>query len=462
MTPQEPTVPPLDAIDHLHLHVSHRDAAEAWYARVLGLRRVPELAHWAQDGGPLTLADRGHTLHLALFERPGRTTGQGSVALRVSAEGFAAWQAHLARELGDAPAPVDHGESVSIYFHDPDGNPFEITHYEVAHNASALHALLTDELTRAVEHGGTPDGGTLSTHLPMALHALAALGASPLRLRAWAARHFAAVPAAPAWPALAQREAEALDALQREGAQAVLAQRLPALLPHAGAVGFHVLIRAAHAWESGHTAQLARALAYWSLREFSVPGVEASSAPPLDLSAWTAALLALPRVGQEAAWIALRMRDAAARTDVQAVASRLQLEGDAPAQLRALGRWAAQAYAQSGNFTLLHALTATRALTRLWPVLAPSHHGPVLRTFTTQLAAALLGSRWTGRARTDRPALADADWTTLCRAAVAHDDEHAIKAVHAAWDMGQRVQDDPDPVWRLAAARALASFDAGP
>jgi hypothetical protein len=81
----------------------------------------------------------------------------------------------------------------------------------------------------------------------------------------------------------------------------------------------------------------------------------------------------------------------------------------------------------------------------------------VLRTFTTQLAAALVGSRWTGRPRTDRPALADADWATLRRAAVAHDDEHAIKAVHAAWDLGQRVQDDPDPVWRFAAARALAN-----
>ena len=39
------------------------------------------------------------------------------------------------------------------------------------------------------------------------------------------------------------------------------------------------------------------------------------------------------------------------------------------AQLRQLGRWAAAAYADSGNFTLLHGLTATRALTRLLPEL---------------------------------------------------------------------------------------------
>ena len=43
----------------------------------------------------------------------------------------------------------------------------------------------------------------------------------------------------------------------------------------------------------------------------------------------------------------------------------------------------------------------------------------------------------------------------LRAAAIAHNDEHAIKLVHTAWQFGRL---DPDPVWRQAAARALQSF----
>lgn len=455
MTGTEHQAPRLDAIDHLHVHVGNRAAAETWYARILGLQRVPELAHWARDGGPLTLSDRAHALHLALFERPVPVSGHAPIALRVTAEGLRAWQAHLARELGSAPPLEDHGESASIYFRDPDGNAFEITHYEVADNSATLEALLTEELAYAVEYGATTAGDALSSHLPMALHALAALGAPPLRLRAWAARHFAAADLAPAWPELAQRETEILAALQRDGADAVLALRLPTLLAHAGAVAFHAMIRTAHAWESGHLGQLARALAYWSLRDMPLPASPATSAPPLDLASWTQALLALPRMGTDRPLIQQRMCCAAERPDFQAVAPRLRLAGDPWAQLRQLGHWAAQAYTDSGNFTLLHALTGSRALTRLLPLLPAPQHAAVVRGFGWQLAAALVASRWTGECRPHVPA---ADWDTLRQTAIAHEDEHAIKAVHAAWDLGQLVPHDPDPVWRQAAARALASF----
>lgn len=123
--------PVFQAIDHLHLHVRDRAAAEAWYAQALGLRRVPELAHWAAGGGPLTLSDPAGVLHLALFERPVQPH-HATLALRVDAAGFAAWRAHLASVLGQELKVVNHRESISVYFTDPDGNPFEITTYEVA------------------------------------------------------------------------------------------------------------------------------------------------------------------------------------------------------------------------------------------------------------------------------------------------------------------------------------------
>ncbi len=129
------TAPTLERIDHIHVFVRDRAAAEAWYARVLGLRRVPELEVWAADGGPLTLGntsgEKFGSIHLALFERPAQAC-RSTIALGVSAAAFADWRRHLTGVLGHEPAFEDHGLSWSLYFSDPDGNPFEITSYEVA------------------------------------------------------------------------------------------------------------------------------------------------------------------------------------------------------------------------------------------------------------------------------------------------------------------------------------------
>ncbi len=121
--------PALDGIDHVHVFVTDRAAAEGWYARVLGLSRVTRLAGWAADGGPLTLADASGRIHLALFER-GAQACRSTIALAVSAQGFMAWRAHLAVALGKPARTEDHQLSWSMYFADPDGNPYEITSYE--------------------------------------------------------------------------------------------------------------------------------------------------------------------------------------------------------------------------------------------------------------------------------------------------------------------------------------------
>jgi catechol 2,3-dioxygenase-like lactoylglutathione lyase family enzyme len=124
-------VPALGRIDHVHVFVADRVAAEAWYGRVLGLKRLREYEQWAADGGPLTLADASGAIHLALFERPAQRN-RSTIAFGVDAAGFAAWRLGLAAELGAAALKFeDHGAAQSIYFSDPDGNPYEITTYEV-------------------------------------------------------------------------------------------------------------------------------------------------------------------------------------------------------------------------------------------------------------------------------------------------------------------------------------------
>ena len=119
----------LEQIDHVHIYVSDRQKAEAWYRTVLGLVRVPALAFWAEDGGPLVLENKTGTIHLALFEslKSHRTT----VAFRVNATVFGQFIRHLKTHSIEVE-PVDHSLCWSIYFEDPYNNPFEITTYDYA------------------------------------------------------------------------------------------------------------------------------------------------------------------------------------------------------------------------------------------------------------------------------------------------------------------------------------------
>jgi catechol-2,3-dioxygenase len=121
--------PLLQATDHVHVFVQDRAAAQRWYAEVLGLFPTPGLAFWAADGGPLTLQDAANTVHIALFERP-RQANRATIALRTTAEGLRAWQAHLAGFADLKVSFEDHEVALCIYLSDPDGNPYEVTTYE--------------------------------------------------------------------------------------------------------------------------------------------------------------------------------------------------------------------------------------------------------------------------------------------------------------------------------------------
>jgi catechol-2,3-dioxygenase len=118
-------VPALIAIDHIHVSVKDRKSAEQWYRDILGLERLVEFEQWVTDKGPLTIG-KGN-IHLALFES--ESVQNTVVAFSVTAENFFAWIDHLKDK--DIPVNIfDHDLSWSIYFRDPDGNPFEITTYE--------------------------------------------------------------------------------------------------------------------------------------------------------------------------------------------------------------------------------------------------------------------------------------------------------------------------------------------
>jgi catechol-2,3-dioxygenase len=130
--------PALTGVDHVHVLVRDRAAAVVWYRDVMGLAPMPELAVWQADGGPLTLADASGRVHIALFERAPVADNKTVIALGADAAAFVQWREHLTRSLGKAPTVVDHDLSLSLYFNDPDGNPYEITTYDVASARAAL------------------------------------------------------------------------------------------------------------------------------------------------------------------------------------------------------------------------------------------------------------------------------------------------------------------------------------
>jgi catechol-2,3-dioxygenase len=111
------------------VYVADRGAAESWYKRVLGLTRTKEYEFWAVDGGPLTIQNSEGTVHIALFERNPMKT-RSTIALGVSAVEYMEWKRHLVQELDEPPASEDHELSLSLYFKEPDGNPYDITTYE--------------------------------------------------------------------------------------------------------------------------------------------------------------------------------------------------------------------------------------------------------------------------------------------------------------------------------------------
>lgn len=127
--------PNLERIDHIHVYVSNRVSATEWYSKVLGLSKIPEFEFWASDGGPLTISNSSGSIHLALFERPAEKR-HSTIAFSTSATEFLAWQTHLTNFFGHEIKAIDHELSWSLYFADPDGNPFEITSYDYSTLAS--------------------------------------------------------------------------------------------------------------------------------------------------------------------------------------------------------------------------------------------------------------------------------------------------------------------------------------
>ncbi len=299
--------------------------------------------------------------------------------------------------------------------------------------------------------------GQLSNHLPMAQQALLELGASAARLQAWSEGQEAMLePRTAARPGrivigrdLGRPDSDAAwrahfaARIAEVGSAGALREALALLLPGAGAIAFHGLIRTGHAVLAGHDGELAAGLAHWASHFMPLP--TANDGPPLELADWLRALVTLPRPTYPAgSLITGRMQAWGDSTGFAAVAGRLH---HGPQTLRDLALLAARTYAATGNFTVLHLLTASHACA----VLEPWWPAPELaRGFSIAAAAGLLASGAEPALMLDRPPCRP--WPALISATCGQDDAHVIKLTHAAWRLGRRW---PDPAWRRAVERAI-------
>lgn len=318
-------------------------------------------------------------------------------------------------------------------------------------------------------------GNGLADHLPMLLHAMHALGASPERRAAYVSQYaqrleprYTATLSTTSWRDL-RGNIDAFDLLDKkfsariaaEGRDAVLRDLLPALIPGVGASAFHGLIRCGHAITARHDGELARGLAYWAAAWFKLlPYEEAGDlpVPTLDLATWLARAHDLVTTADtEPPRIVLRMKAWAASPQFAGLAPALRADRDT---LDVVARFAATLYAQTGNFTVMHMVTSVHALL----VLRPWFEDPVLaaRWFGVSLFAALRAARLT------REQIAHAlhalaapnpasetplpSWEVLAAGAIASDDDHAAKIVYSSRALFEMLGDE---VFHAAAARGV-------
>jgi hypothetical protein len=300
----------------------------------------------------------------------------------------------------------------------------------------------------------------------MALHALQLLGADSDRLRNFYGLYstrlsplqhpLAAGAAAAEAPSLGRVEdytrwrAWFERRLNDDGKDQVLRDMLPVLARGSSGAAFHGLIRTGHAVRVGHAGELAAALAYWACRYHPLP---VESIETLDVLGWLAGLADIAR-RHAGTWpsrdlITEEVADRAAAPGFAEAACAL----DASRVLE-VARLAALLYAQTRDFTVLHLVTSSEAVSLLEPWMSPEAQ----QSIVSALAGGFLASGVLEDPRLDAwintpPDLSPApDWPTLTQKAVSQHDDHVMKLVAACRSLDASM---PDAAWRAAASKAL-------
>ncbi len=329
--------------------------------------------------------------------------------------------------------------------------------------STPLHSLLDAGQAHDAEYGRA-----LANHQPMALVALARLGADDAHLARYAQQYAQKVglrpaPAAQSWPLgdewrprLGQVKAFALyrdlfrQWLEHEGSAGMLGQILPWLMPGCSASAFHGLIRTAYGLQAGHAGEVADGVAYWACRY--LPLGEMPAAPHGSPITDPAVLLRKLGAGEsKAGLIAERMADAAHSGVVNAVITPFGIDEQAPERL---ARAAAYAYAHTGNFTALHLVTSTHAARVVLRYVANDEDllVPAWRHFWQAYAHGVVAARL----KVAVQPLQLRSWREITALALASPDEHVIKLVDSCREEARHYGAVPEAPAAIAVAEPSA------
>ncbi|MEM4989496.1 questin oxidase family protein [Collimonas sp. H4R21] len=329
-----------------------------------------------------------------------------------------------------------------------------------------LHRLLDANARYADDNKG------LTNHCPMALCALAGMGAQPARLQeffdTW--QHRSAVPARPVLKAVGRDtwlacigDASAVSALREyfeewiwsAGADAVLEQVL-GRIPFAPASGaFHALIRLAYGLEAQHLSEIAAGLAALVCGNLHI---DAGSHQRIPAASVNQGLAILSRVLHGTVFtgslIVTRLRAVAGYPLFYAVLPAAPMQ---PQLLDAMARAAISLYWQTNNFTALHIVTGLHAARRVLSHLPEALVQRLLPDLWVAVCAAYVSIGAPPLAASDaisddaETLIDNADtWQDLFTTAIASDDDHVIKMVYTCYCENLRA---PSPLYLAAAAR---------
>lgn len=304
-----------------------------------------------------------------------------------------------------------------------------------------------------------------TNHCPMALVALARMGASPARLQAffdmWA-REYAlnAVPVGTIvrrhawWQYLGNQGAFGalrlcfLNWITDVGALPVITTVLEEAPFAPATLAFHALIRLAYGMEAKHHGEIATALAAYVSSHLPVELELDASAPAESAEA------GFERVIQAMRDVVVPGQSITARLGVVAGDARFRAAVLAPpahACLDELAHATLRAYWRMPDFTVLHTVTATHAARIVFAGLPDSMVSRLLPGMWIALCATY--ATIAGRVQeTGEVPLAAADWNEVCRMAVASDDDHVIKMTYTCLCEDRR---HPSPLYLASAARLV-------
>lgn len=335
---------------------------------------------------------------------------------------------------------------------------------------AVLHTLLDANASFSVDAKGT------TNHFPMAVIALAELGADATRLQnffaywqekfALAAEPVSEKLDAENWLAhLAKREQFAnlraffVEWLDKTASSQVLAEVFH-VLPFAPATGaFHALIRLAYGIHAKHNGEIAAGLAYLVSAHLPLPAVQQQATQSIATPEEGLALLSERLAGRQytGPWITTKLREVAQDADFIDALPACPLTITDLAQLAHL---AIAAYWQTKDFTVLHMVTglhaarivlaqlpvaiAERMLEPLWSAFAAAYvsvGAPPLQSHATLLAQLRLQS----------PAQEE-NWQAVFALAVASNNDHVIKFCYSSYQENLAYA---SPLYFAAAARLV-------